>query len=154
MNFFLVSGPMWAKLFLPRSTKILQIRKSANSKINKFIIDSECTPFIICDFWRLQLSRNTYYIYLILPLEPISTPQLLANYKKIWQKELSIVKKGRIVKKIYILKSQLPPCLEPSVSYGPHAWFCHLFVFSNSIHRVCILLFFVNTGAWTHSSVL
>ena len=99
MNFFLVSGPMWAKLFLPRSTKILQIRKSANSKINKFIIDSECTPFIICDFWRLQLSRNTYYIYLILPLEPISTPQLLANYKKIWQKELSIVKKGRIVKK-------------------------------------------------------
>ena len=132
----------------------MRIRKSANSKINKFIIDSESLKmytihhlYFNCDFWRLQLSRNIYIIYLKYKSQP-SPP---VNYKKIWQKELS---KKKEEKKKKSWKSQLPPCLEPSVSYGLHAWFCHLFVFSNSIHRVCILLFFVNTVAWTHSSVL
>ena len=65
------------------------IQKSINSLL---ILNVHHSSFVIFE-------GCNYLGILYIPLEPISTPQLLANYKKIWQKELSIVKKGRIVKK-------------------------------------------------------
>ena len=72
------------------------IQKSINSLLIPNVHHSSFVIFEGCNYLG---------ILYILPLEPISTPQLLTNYKKkIWQKELSIVKKRSNSKKKYTEK--------------------------------------------------